>query len=205
MEEEKVAKSEGVNPGPSGKAKIQMRRTKRLKFYLVGPVQYVEDHYTWREEVSSFLETLGHEALMPWGQMYHSKAMGEEYERWAGELKPEEFFARVRKDIRKKILSFDLNQVLKADGLIFYLPKGIQTYGSSGEITLAYYLKKWGNGKKRFYEGRRIFLITDIPLKDTPRWLVGCSDYVFTSLEEFREFFKENLDRKNRGGKENGL
>lgn len=170
---------------------------RKLKWYLVGPIQYVEDYITWRQKMVNFLESLGHEGLMPWGEIYHSKWVRGEYKKWATEMKPEDFCSRVRKHMRGNVLNFDINALLDSDGIIFYLPKDTKTVGSHGEITLAYYLKRWvTNGKKKWFEGKKIFLITDIPIEEMPYWLIGCSDYIFFSMEEFEKYFKENFDRK---------
>jgi len=172
---------------------------KKLRFYLIGPIQYVDDYYSWRVKMIEFLELLGHEGLMPWGEMYHSKWIKGEYKTWAEEMKPDEFCARVRKHMRANVLNFDISQVLNADGTIFYLPKETKTVGSYGEITLAYYLRKWGsNGKKKWFDGKKLFVITENLAGDLPYWLIGCSDYIFFSQEEFEKYFKENFDRKKK-------
>lgn len=172
---------------------------KKLRWYLVGPIQFVEDYYSWRREMIQFLESLGHEGLMPWGEMYHSTWIKGEYKTWAKTMKEDEYLARVRKHMRKNVIHFDLNQLLDSDGLICSFPKDVITAGSHGEITLAYYLKKWeSNGKKKWFDGKKIFVITDIPTNELPYWLIGCSDRIFTNKGDFEKYFKESFNRKRK-------
>jgi len=173
---------------------------KKLSFYLVGPIQYVDDYFSWRQKMSDFLHELGHNAEFPWGEVYHSKWMRGEFKRDLKKMKREDWLKKVRRYMRAQVIRFDLQTLLKSDGIIFYIPKGTRTVGSYGEQTLAYYLKVWEPDKKgkKFARGKRIFVIAEDPIEDLSYWMIGCSDWIFSSLDEFRAYFKNNFNRNKK-------
>lgn len=175
-------------------------RMRKLTFYLVGPIQFAEDFMSWRKEMADFLEKLGHSVEFPWGEVYHSKWMKQEFYNWLKSMKKEDWVSRVRKYMRSQVIRFDINALLRSDGIIFYLPKNTKTVGSYGEQTLAYYLKKWREDKegKKYASGKRIFVIVEEEPEDLSFWLIGCSDRIFWSIEEFKEYFLENFNRKRK-------
>lgn len=170
-------------------------RMKKMTFYLVGPIQYVEDYMTWRQEMSNFLDELGHAAEFPWGEVYHGKEMKGIFSLWLKKMKVDDWLARVRKYMRAQVIRYDINALLKSDGIIFYLPKGTKTVGSYGEQTLAYFLKKW-KGKR--FQGKKIFVIVENEPKELSYWLIGCSDRVFFKMEDFKEYFKKHFNRNSK-------
>lgn len=171
-----------------------VNKMKRLTFYLVGPIQYVEDYMSWRQDVADFLDSLGHSAEFPWGEVYHGKEMKGQFSEWIPHMSRDEWIHKVRRYMRAQVIRYDLNALLRSDGLIFYLPKGAVTVGSYGEQTVAYYLKKWTNQPK--YKGKRIFvIIEDDDLMSMSYWLIGCSDVLFFSMKEFKRYFKQNFNR----------
>lgn len=146
--------------------------------------------------MSDFLEELGHSAEMPWGEVYHTKWMKEEFRKWSRTMEKVKWIEKVRNYVRKNILRYDINALLKSEGLIFYLPKETRIAGSFGEATLAYYIKRWTSSKN--YKGKKIFVITDERLEDLSYWVIGCSDEIFFGFEEFKSYFKKNFNRKLR-------
>lgn len=171
---------------------------KRLKFYLVGPIQWSDNFMGWREDLREFLEEYGHEALLPWGEIYHGKKGKMVFLNWAKELSPKVYFAKVRKYMRRHVIKWDLKAVEACDGIIFWLPKGIKTVGSYGEITLIYYFiyhKKYSKWKGK---QKKIFVITDIPIEELSYWLIGCSDKIFKNFKKFKKYFKENFNQKRK-------
>jgi len=150
---------------------------------------------TWREDIREFLENLGHEAIFPWGEIYHGKKGKAVFSDWAKEMDQDEFLGRVRKYMRRFVIKWDLKAVEACDGIVFFLPKGVKTIGSHGEATLIYYFihhKKFKKYRKRM---KRIFIITDTPLEELSYWLIGCSDWIFPSFKEFKKYMRINFDR----------
>lgn len=170
------------------------KKMKSLAFYLVGPIQYVEDYMSWRRAVADFLEELGHTAEFPWGEVYHGKEMRGEFKTWFKESSKSDWVSRVRKYMRSQVIRYDINALLRSNGIIFYLPKGAKTVGSYGEQTLAYYLKKWRPEEKK-YQDISIFVIAEDGPEELSYWLIGCADWIFWSMDEFKEYFRKNYNR----------
>lgn len=169
---------------------------KSLKWYLVGPIQWADDFMSWREELREFLEDQGHEAILPWGEIYHGKMGRDVFMRWAVEMSQDDYLGRVRTYMRKFVVKYDIAAVEASDGIIFWLPKETQTVGSYGELTLIYYLayhKKNGKFKGNY---KKIFIVTDLPLEDLSYWMIGCSDRVFLSWDSFKEWFIRHFSNK---------
>jgi len=175
---------------------------KKLKFYLAGPIQFTDDFMNWREDIRDFLEELGHEALLPWGEIFHGKKGKAVFNEWTEEMSSVEYLRRVSKYMRTYVMKWDLKAVIKSDGVICYLPKGVPTSGSHGELTLIYYLLHHKKRKKN--RSPRIFVVTDEKLEDLFYWVIGCSDRVFFDWKSFKKYFKEHFSNKQRKVKNNG-
>ena len=171
---------------------------KRLKWYLVGPIQWTEDFMHWREETQEFLEECGHEALFPWGEIYHGKKGKAVFTEWATTMPLDDYLGRVRKYMRRYVIKWDLKAVEASDGIIFWLPKNVKTVGSYGELTTIYFLAihkklaKWKGSHKK------IFVITTIPLGNLSNWMIGCSDRIFFNWKDFREYFIKHFNNKKK-------
>jgi len=87
---------------------------KRFKFYLCGPIQYVEDFVTWRENISDFLEEMGHTAQWPWGEVYHGKKIKEIFIEWKETMSTDEWLKEIRTFVRRKVIRYDLEAVLSS-------------------------------------------------------------------------------------------
>jgi len=171
---------------------------RKKAFYLVGPIQWADDFMSWREDMREFLENLGHEAIFPWGEIYHGKLGKAAFSKWLKRMSVPDFFGRVRKYMRRYVIKWDIKAVEACDGVIFWLPRNVRTVGSYGEATLIYYLIYHKRLKK--YKGRRkkIFVVTDIPPQELGYWLIGCSDRIFTTMDKFKEYFEENYDKRGK-------
>lgn len=169
---------------------------KKLKFYLVGPIQWAEDFMSWREDIKEFLEECGHEALFPWGEIYHGKKGKAVFSEWVKEMSSEDCLGRIRTYMRRFVLKWDLQAVDNCDGIIFWLPKDLKTVGSYGEETLIYYFVYHKKYKKYIGRFKRIFIVTDIPLEEMSYWMIGCSDRIFKSFDEFKDYFRKNFNKK---------
>lgn len=170
-----------------------------MSWYLVGPIQWAKDFMSWRIEIEDFLEELGHSARMPWGEIHSGKEGKVLFSDWVKVMNPGDYYSRVRKYMRRYVIKYDLKQVVKGDGIIFYIPKDTPTVGSYGEQTLKYYLLNY----RKKTENKKIFVITDVPFSEQSYWMIGCSDMIFHSFEEFKQYFREHYDLKKKGtGKE---
>ncbi len=178
-----------------GKEKLK----KSLKWYLVGPIQWEEDFMSWREEIREFLEKCGHEALLPWGEIYHGKRGRAVFSEWAKTMSKDDFLGRVRKYMRRFVIKWDLKEVEAADGIIFFLPKDVATVGSYGEETLIYYLAYHKKLAKWKASHKKILVVTDIPVEELSYWMIGCSDRVFFGWKSFKDWFIRHFDNIKKG------
>jgi len=171
---------------------------KKMKWYLVGPIQWAKDFMSWREDAREELEELGHEAIFPWGEIFHGKKGKAVFSDWAKVMDHDEYLGRVRKYMRRYVIKWDIKAVEACDGIVFWLPKDVKTVGSHGEATLIYYFVHHKRLKK--YRGRhkKIFIISDIPLSDLSNWTIGCSDRIFKSWNEFWKYMKDNFNRNGK-------
>ena len=48
----------------------------------MGPIQWADDFMSWREDAREKLEDLGHEAIFPWGEIYHGKKGNAIFSKW---------------------------------------------------------------------------------------------------------------------------
>lgn len=151
---------------------------------------------SWREDLREFLESLGHEAILPWGEIYHGKMGRAVFKKWIKKMSLNDCLSRIRKYMRRYVIKWDLKAVEKCDGIIFWLPKGVPTVGSFGELTLIYYFIHHKKLKK--YKGRKkkIFIVTEIPIADLSYWLIGCSDRIFFHMKDFKEYFEQEYKQE---------
>jgi len=171
---------------------------KKLKFYLVGPIQWTEDFMNWRIDLREYLEDQGHEGLLPWGEIYHGKMGRLVFTKWAKSMSRDDYLGRVRKYFRKYVIKWDIRAVEACDGIIFWLPKDIPTVGSHGECTLIYYLVHHKKLAKWRASHKKIFVVTTIPAKDLSYWLIGCSDRIFFNWNEFKAYFGKRFNNKKK-------
>ena len=157
-----------------------------MLFYLVGPIQYVDDYTEWRMDMKYFLEKLGHKVLLPWGLRKHRKNM---FQLDCKELMRQGKYDEAREIVAKErgLLLTDISCVLKADYLIVYLPSNTKMFGTSGEVTLAFYLNQYCGMTKK------VLIITDFSPDDFPLWILGCSDVIFKSFEDCKSYIQKAL------------
>ena len=83
---------------------------------------------------------------------------------------------RFRRVVRK-IIAFDLDLIEnKADYLVCCWDALAKSGGTSAEMTVAY------------RKGIPVYLVTPIPLEQVSGWMLACSDQLFKSIEELKEF-----------------
>jgi hypothetical protein len=151
--------------------------------YLCGPIEFAEGGgKLWRRKLTPFLrDTLGHRVYDPAED--ELKSLTEEEAAHFREWKSTDV-ERFRRTIRK-IVAFDLDLIEnKADYLICYWDAGATSGGTSAEMTLAY------------RKNLPVYLVTPLPLDQISGWMLGCSDHVFSSIEELKEFLTVRFGRE---------
>lgn len=142
--------------------------------------------------MEDFLEREGHIAIQP--LVYKSERLKHKFARMQEKMTDAVYIEAVKKMLREKngIVTFDLTQVVESDAIIAYLPRDVKTYGTLGEITIAYYLQA--------FEGKKIdiLIVTNHEPMDYPIWVLGCSDKIFHTFGDLKEYIRKAYkDRKS--------
>ena len=91
---------------------------------------------------------------------------------------------RFRRVVRK-IIAFDLDLIEnKADYLICSWDALAKSGGTSAEMTVAY------------RKGIPVYLVTTLPAAEISGWMLGCTDQVFATVEELKEFLVARYSRE---------
>ena len=154
--------------------------------YLCGPIEFEPDGgKMWRRKLTPFLHNeLGHRVYDPAED--EKKSLTDEevahFREW--KLTDVERFRRVI----RKIIQFDLDIIEnKADYLICHLAGDIAATtsgGTSAELTFAY------------RQGIPVYLVTAAGPAQLSGWMLACSDQVFRSVEELKEFLTARFARE---------
>lgn len=152
--------------------------------YLCGPIEFAEDGgRLWRRKLTPFLrENLGHRVYDPAED--EKKSLTDEevthFRKWKTE-DPNRFRRVVR-----KIIAFDLDLIEnKADYVIcFWDTAAPHSGGTSAELTVAH------------RKGIPVYLVTSLPVGQVSGWMLGCSDEVFATIEELKEFLASRFARE---------
>jgi nucleoside 2-deoxyribosyltransferase len=143
--------------------------------YLCGPIEFAEDNgRLWRRRLKPFLrEDLGHCVYDPAEdeQKNLTKEEAAHFREWkTADLE------RFRRVVRK-IIAFDLDLIEnKADYLVCYWDTLAKSGGTSAEMTVAY------------RKGIPVYLVSAQPPAEISGWMLGCTDQVFTDVEDLKEF-----------------
>jgi hypothetical protein len=152
--------------------------------YLCGPIEFAEDGgRLWRRKLKPFLrDHLGHCVYDPAED--EKKNLSDEEAAHFREWKTTDV-DRFRRVVRK-IIAFDLDLIEnKADYLICYWgAPAAQSGGTSAELTIAH------------RKGIPIYLVTPISPREISGWMLACSDHVFASIEELKEFLAIRFARE---------
>jgi nucleoside 2-deoxyribosyltransferase len=159
--------------------------------YLCGPIEFAEDNgRVWRRKLGPFLrENLGHRVYDP-SEDEQKNLSGEEVKHFR-EWKTTDL-ERFRRVVRK-IIAFDLDLIEnKADYLVCCWDALAKSAGTSAEMTVA------------FRKGIPVFLVSSLPPMEISGWMLGCSDQVFTSVEDLKEFLtaRYSREKQNQLGKD---
>jgi hypothetical protein len=152
--------------------------------YLCGPLDTAQDGgRLWRRKLTPFLrEQLGHRVYDP-SEGSPKALTDEENANLLNWQKTD--LDRFRRALRK-IIAFNLDLLEhKADYLICYWGAGeSQGSGAPAEMTVAY------------RKGIPVFLVTPLPVEEINIWVLGCSDQVFASIEDLKEFLSTRFSRE---------
>jgi len=152
--------------------------------YLCGPIEFAEDGgKLWRHKLAPFLrDQLGHRVYDPAED--ELKNLTEEEAAHSREWKMNDI-ERFRRTVRK-IIAFDLDLIEnKADYVICFWPSAnAQSGGTPAELTVAY------------RKGIPVYLVTPIALEEVSGWMLACSDHLFKSIEDLKEFLALKFSRE---------
>lgn len=152
--------------------------------YLCGPLDSTEDAgKLWRRKLTPFLrDQLGHRVYDP--AEGPPKALSDEENANLLEWKRTDL-DRFRRALRK-IIAFNLDLLEhKADYLICYWSAGeAQGGGAPAEMTVAY------------RKGIPVYLVTPLAVSEINIWVLGCSDQVFGSIEQLKDFMTSRFSRE---------
>jgi nucleoside 2-deoxyribosyltransferase len=152
--------------------------------YLCGPIEFAEDGgKLWRRKLTPFLrDQLGHRVYDPAED--EKKNLSDEEAARFREWKTSDT-DRFRRVVRK-IIAFDLDLIEnKADYVIcLWDDAARQSGGTAAELTAAH------------RKGIPVYLVSTLPLEKISGWMVACSDRVFASIEELKEFLSARFARE---------
>ncbi|HUJ31178.1 MAG TPA: hypothetical protein VLY23_07850 [Candidatus Acidoferrum sp.] len=152
--------------------------------YLCGPIEFSQDGgRLWRRKLTPFLrDMLGHRVYDP-AEDEKKNLTDEEASQFRSWKTSEP--DRFRRVIRK-IIAFDLDLIEnKADYVICYWDgEGTQSGGTSAELTVAH------------RKGIPVYLVTTQPVDQVSGWMLGCSDQIFSSIEDLKKFLSARFSRE---------
>lgn len=151
--------------------------------YLCGPIEYAEDGgRLWRRKLAPFLrEHLGHRVYDPAED--EQKNLSEDEVAHFREWKTTDL-ERFRRVIRK-IIAFDLDLIEnQADYLICFWDALAKSGGTSAELTVAH------------RKGIPVYLVSTLPAGEISGWMLGCSEQLFRSVEDLKEFLLARFARE---------
>jgi hypothetical protein len=151
-----------------------------MRVYLSGAIEYAPDHgRAWREAITPFLESLGHDVYDPSRDERKN-------------LDPEEFanfrawkhsdLPRFQQTVRK-IIDYDLDRIARhTDAVVCFWDVHAQRgAGTQAEVTFAYWLKI------------PVYLITSTMVTDVSGWILGCCSGIAAGVEQFKNVFPDYI------------
>lgn len=157
----------------------------KTKTYLIGPMQYAEGR-KWRDDISDTLRGIGVTIFDPYKKPFINAPDEDEqthekmcYLMESGGRKTAQDktgFDEVAEHM-KKVRSFDLSMVDRADFIICYLDPQVPTFGTMEELSWACRCKK------------PTFIVIEGGKKKTPFWVMGMfpHKYIYNSFEEVED------------------
>ena len=152
--------------------------------YLCGPIDLTGEGETlWRRKLTPFLrDQLGHRVYDPSEVAKKNLTEAEIANFRAWQTTDLDRFRRVC----RKIIASSLDLIEhKADYLICYWDAADPASGGApAELTAA------------FRKGIPVYLITELPVEQVNAWALGCSDQVFYSLDNLKDFLSSRFARE---------
>jgi len=152
--------------------------------FLCGPIDFRDDgDKLWRRKLAPFLrDQLGHRVFDP--SEDGRKSLSDEETAKLAEWQTTDL-DRFRRAVRK-IIAFDLDLIEhKADYLICYWDaQAAQSGGVASGLTAAH------------RKGMPVYLVAPLPVEQIDPWVLGCSDRVFSSIEDLKEFLTARCSRE---------
>jgi len=152
--------------------------------YLCGPVDSPEGSGAlWRQKLAPFLrDQLGHRVYDPTEDAVKGLT-GEEIANF--HMWQMSDLDRFRRAVRK-IVAVNLSLIEnRADYVICYLDSATShDSGSSAVLTAAY------------RKGISVYLVTSLPVEKVDGWMLGCSDQVFSTIEDLKDFLTSRFARE---------
>jgi hypothetical protein len=157
-----------------------------MKAYLAGAIEYSPDGgKLWRREITQFLQTeLDHEIYDPTVEEEAILSPDE-----SSNFRSYKTSDMVRfQTIVRKLINHDLMMLQNhIDYVICYWDEfAFRGAGTHGEITLAY------------LNGIPIYLVTVIPVREVPGWILGCSTYIFHDLESLKNYLVSKFNKTSK-------
>ncbi len=150
-----------------------------MKVYLSGGMENAENHGgDWRRELEDWIRTsLKHDVFNPSTESI--KFLKERYPGVERSRMPKEDMRLFQQVIGNLILMECSEIIHNCDYVVCYWDESCyRGAGTQGELTVAKYF------------GKPVYLVTQLPLKDVPGWVIGCSTEVFSEFEALKEFLK---------------
>lgn len=145
-----------------------------LTAYLAGAIESLSDEgRAWREKYRDTLSNINIKGLIP-NDLNNERELPHEEWQWLREHDPVEF----RDKFRELIMKPDLKMVRDADFVIIKY-EGERTSGTHAEATLAW------------EEGKLVFLVSSLPRKKIPMWLLATTSFEVASLDELVDLLLE--------------
>jgi hypothetical protein len=152
--------------------------------YLCGPMDFADDGgKLWRRKLAPFLrDQLGHRVYDPAEDSKKSLTPDETANFMAWQRADLDRFRRVI----RKMIGYDLDLIEdKADYMICYWD-GVAAQGSGAPAPLMVAHRK----------GIPVYLITPLRVEEINAWVLGCSDQIFGSIEDLKEFLAARFSRE---------
>lgn len=147
----------------------------KTKVYLCGPMQY-QNGEAWRNDMTNFLDQIGVTVFDPYKKPFiNAPEEDDNTHKKMKVLMDSGDYDEVAEHF-KKVRSFDLSMVDRADFLICYINPKVFTAGSIEELS-------WGVRCKK-----PIFIVVEGGKKNTPLWIMGMlpHKYIYDSFDDVK-------------------
>lgn len=152
--------------------------------YLCGPIDSPEESgKLWRRKLAPFLrDQLGHRVYDPTEDTVKGLTEEEVANFRVWQTTDLDRFRRVV----RKIVALNLGLIEnRADYVICYLDPAASHEGATPAALTAAYRK-----------GIPVYLVTPLPVEDVDAWVLGCSDQVFSTIEDLKDFLASRFARE---------